>query len=150
MFASKRKIEGVLSIMSLTNDQKALIRASFQKISLHSDEVAAMFYQHLFELDPFIRPMFKSDRRDQQRKFMQTVGTLVAALEMPGQFMPMVAHLGKRHAAYHVEKEHYAVVGKALLWSFEKTLGQDFTPEVRQAWTDAYEWIAETAIQAAY
>jgi hemoglobin-like flavoprotein len=136
--------------MSLTNDQKALIRTSFQKISLHSDEVAASFYKRLFDLDPFVRPLFKSDMRDQQRKFMQTVGTLVAALEMPGQFMPMVAHLGKRHTAYHVEREHYAVVGKALLWAFEQALGPDFTPEVRQAWTEAYELIAETAIEAAY
>src|SRR5262249_15773368 len=116
--------------MSLTNEQKALVRASFQKISLHSDEVAASFYKRLFELYRFVRPLFKHDMSLQQRKFMQTVGTLVAALEMPGQFMPIVAHLGKRHAAYHVEQEHYAVVGKALLWAFEQALGPDFTPEV--------------------
>ena len=37
---------------------------------------------------------------------------------------------------------HYAPVGAALLWTLEKGLGPDFTPEVKAAWTDTYTALA--------
>ena len=38
--------------------------------------------------------------------------------------------------------EHCAPVGAALLWTLEKGLGADFTPEVKAAWTDTYTSLA--------
>jgi hemoglobin-like flavoprotein len=37
---------------------------------------------------------------------------------------------------------HYAPVGAALLWTLEKGLGADFTPEVKAAWTETYTALA--------
>jgi len=41
-----------------------------------------------------------------------------------------------------VASEHCAPVGAALLWTLEKGLGADFTPEVKAAWTDTYTSLA--------
>ncbi len=38
--------------------------------------------------------------------------------------------------------EQYAPVGAALLWTLEKGLGPDFTPEVKAAWTETYTALA--------
>jgi len=63
--------------------------------------------------------------------------------------MPAVRALGKRHAAYDVHEEHFAPVGAALLWTLEQGLGDDFTPEVKDAWATAYGVLSSVMIQAA-
>jgi hemoglobin-like flavoprotein len=136
-------------IASLTTEQKTLIHKTFRKVTLKTNTFADLFYTRLFELDPELRPMFKNDMREQQKKFMQTVGTLVASLDLPDKFEEPVQQLGKRHTAYHVEKKHYDTVGEALMWALERVLGDDFTEEAKTAWTGLYTYIAQTAIAAA-
>jgi nitric oxide dioxygenase len=41
-----------------------------------------------------------------------------------------------------VTEDQYAPVGAALLWTLEKGLGPDFTPETKAAWTEAYTALA--------
>jgi hypothetical protein len=40
--------------------------------------------------------------------------------------------------SYSVTAGHYELVGKALLWTLERGLGDDFTPSVKVAWQEAY------------
>jgi nitric oxide dioxygenase len=60
------------------------------------------------------------------------------------QLVPAVKAVGARHCGYGVTTEHYRVVGEALLWTLERGLGQDFTPEVRSAWAKVYHVLAAT------
>jgi hemoglobin-like flavoprotein len=55
----------------------------------------------------------------------------------------VVRQLGARHVGYGVRDEHYATVGTALLWTLEKGLAEEFTPEVRDAWAAAYGLLAD-------
>jgi hemoglobin-like flavoprotein len=52
--------------------------------------------------------------------------------------------LGARHSGYGVSEAHYAIVGEALLWTLDRSLGEGFTPEVRSAWAKVYGVIAAT------
>ena len=62
--------------------------------------------------------------------------------------MPAVKQLAQRHVGYGVKDEHYATVGEALIWTLEQGLGEDFTPDVREAWTEAYTYFADVMIEA--
>ena len=62
-----------------------------------------------------------------------------AAIELleAGKMDDLVAALtglGAKHAPYDVKEEHFPVVGEALLDTLAKALGNDFTPEVKEAW----------------
>jgi nitric oxide dioxygenase len=48
-----------------------------------------------------------------------------------------------------VTPDHYDTVGSALLWTLEKGLGEQFTDDVREAWTAAYTLLSSTMIDAA-
>jgi hemoglobin-like flavoprotein len=61
----------------------------------------------------------------------------------------VLREMGRRHAGYGVEPEHYTTVGEALLWALEQALGDDFTSETKEAWAKAYDLIASTMIEAA-
>jgi len=50
--------------------------------------------------------------------------------------------LAKLHASYGVIAKHYEPMGAALLWTLEQSLGTEFTPEVKAAWTETYMILA--------
>jgi nitric oxide dioxygenase len=135
--------------MSLTDEDKQLVTTSFIKVSPIAEKAAELFYGRLFEIAPDSKELLKeTDMKEQGRKLMQTIATAVCALYRLEQVVPEIKNLGRRHIAYGVKKEQYAIVGEALLWTLEKGLGDDFTPEVKAAWTKVYTVLADTATTA--
>ena len=122
----------------MTPDQKALVQGSFAQVVPISEQAAELFYGRLFELDPALRALFKSDMREQGKKLMQTLGYCVSKLDQLEEILPAVQALGKKHVAYGVAEADYDTVGSALLWTLEKGLGAAFTPAVKEAWTTVY------------
>jgi hemoglobin-like flavoprotein len=119
-----------------------LLRSSFQTIASRKVDVAAIFYDRLFEVAPGVRPLFNSEMDEQRKKLIQSLATIVQYVDKPEQLTAFVSSLGKRHVGYGAKPEHYDVVGQVLLWTFEKVLGSDFTPAVKAAWTGAYTAVA--------
>ncbi|HYD04089.1 MAG TPA: globin family protein [Reyranella sp.] len=132
----------------MTPQQVALVQTSFAKVVPIAGTAATLFYDRLFEIAPAVRPMFPADLSEQKKKLMAMLGTVVAGLSRPDTLMPAVRALGERHAGYGAKAEHFAPVGTALLWTLERGLGDDFTPEVREAWTTAYGVLSQGMIDA--
>jgi nitric oxide dioxygenase len=80
--------------------------------------------------------------RDQERKLISLITFAVSKLNNLDEIKNDVVALGARHRNYGVKEEHYSNVASALLWTLEKGLGQKWTPEVKQAWTDLYMTLA--------
>ena len=133
----------------ITPRQIDLVQQSFKLIEPIIDDAAILFYARLFEIDPSLQHMFHRPRRDQARLLAQTLTVVVKGIDRPAQLRGAVEALGRRHVGYGVRDEHYEAVGKALLWTFETTLKDAFTFEVREAWVAAYSWLAFTMQRAA-
>ena len=58
--------------------------------------------------------------------------------------------LAVKHLDYGVKPEHYTYVGNALLRTLKKGLGPKFTPELSDAWVDAFRMLAQVMKKAAY
>lgn len=123
----------------MTPEQKVLVQKSFEKVQPIADVAAQLFYNRLFELDPALRHLFKGDMKEQGQKLMNMLQIAVRGLDRMEQLVPAVSALGQRHASYNVKPEHYTTVGSALIWTLEQGLGEDFTPETREAWITVYE-----------
>ncbi|MBI2737687.1 MAG: hemin receptor [Rhodospirillales bacterium] len=121
----------------MTPHQIDLVQSSFKKVVPIAGAAAGLFYDRLFEIAPEVRPLFPEDL-SQQKKLMAMLGTAVGSLHELGTILPAVKDLGQRHKGYGATAAHYAPVGAALLWTLEKGLGPDFTPEVKAAWTETY------------
>ncbi|BCJ92273.1 hemoglobin [Terrihabitans soli] len=127
----------------------ALVQTSFAKVKPIAPVAADLFYARLFETAPELRPLFPEDLAEQKRKLMAMLAAAVSGLSNIGEIAPAVSALAVRHAGYGVEPEHYVPVGASLLWTLEQGLGEDFTPEVREAWTETYTFLASFMIRAA-
>jgi hemoglobin-like flavoprotein len=122
----------------MTLVRKQLIRNSWAQVVPMADQVAAMFYERLFEIDPSARRLFRTtDMMAQRKKLLQVLGVAVSSLDNLGALSKTVEDLGRRHG-YGVKESHYDSVGAALLWTLEQGLGKAWTPEVATAWTDVY------------
>jgi hemoglobin-like flavoprotein len=126
----------------MTPLQIELVQKSFQKVVPIAGTAADLFYDRLFEIAPQTRSLFPSDLSEQKKKLMAMLGTAVTNLHKLDTILPAVKELGKRHKTYGVTADQYAPVGAALLWTLEKGLGPDFTPETKAAWTEVYTALA--------
>lgn len=130
-------------------DQIKLVQESFEKVRPISEVAAELFYNRLFELKPSFRSLFKGDMKTQGRMLMQMLDYAVTCLDKPEALIPTIQDLGKRHAGYGVKEEYYETVGEVLLWTLEQGLGKDFTPDVKEAWAEAYKLLSDTMKSAA-
>jgi hemoglobin-like flavoprotein len=130
-------------------EQIAAVQSTFEKVHPLSDITAEMFYNRLFELDPSVQSLFKGDMKEQGRKLMHMISLAVSRLNRLETLVPAVQALGTRHVDYGVKHEHYDTVGAALLWTLEQSLGGDFTPEVKEAWAEAYHLLTDVMKEAA-
>lgn len=133
----------------MTPDQIAIVQDSFKKVVPIAATAADLFYDRLFAIAPEVRPLFPESLAEQKKKLIAMLATAVTNLHQIGTIAPAVAELGKRHASYGVTPEHYQPVAAALLWTLEQGLGPDFTPPVKEAWTNAYVLIAGVMQDAA-
>ena len=122
----------------MTPKQIQIVQESFQKVAPIAELAAELFYARLFELDPSLRPLFKTDMKRQGMTLMTMLTSGVRGLANPQALVPVLRGLGRRHVSYGVNDAHYDTVGKALLDTLAHAFGDDFTPETREAWAAAY------------
>jgi len=130
-----------------------LVQDSFAKVKPIASTAAEIFYSKLFELDPKLKSLFpnsETDMKEQGNKLMTMLGAAVAGLNNLPALIPVLEGLGKRHIDYKVEASHYDTVGTALLGTLQTGLGEEFTSEVKEAWTSVYTTMAKVMIDASY
>lgn len=133
----------------MTPGQIGLIKLSWNNVLPISETAAELFYGKLFELDPELKPLFKGDLKEQGKKLMTMLDVVVKGLDNIESIIPAARASGARHAGYGVKDEDYNTVASALLWTLDKGLGDEFSDEVKQAWTAAYGVLANTMKDAA-
>lgn len=129
--------------------QTHLVRKSFAVVERQADVAALVFYRRLFELAPGVRPMFKSDIQEQAKRLMEMLAVALNLLERPAELASELEDLGARHVAYGTRPEHYPVVRQALIDMFAEVMGDGFTPEMRQAWGELYDFIEAAMLRGA-
>lgn len=104
------------------SQQILLVQASFAEIAPQADLVTDLFFARLFQLDPTRRAPLPNDLRALKGQFMYALTRAVRDLN-PSLTMATV------------EAGNQGTVSNALLWTLEQGLGEQFTGDVREAWT---------------
>ena len=127
-----------------------ILEQSFDKVKPRANEFAASFYENLFQFHPEVKPLFThSDMVNQQKKLLNSLVLVVESLRNPEALVPVLNALGGRHVGYGAIPKYYGPVGEALLLTFEQYLVEDWTPEVRKAWLDAFTAITALMLKGA-
>ena len=121
-----------------------LLRSSFELVVERAPNLTHRFYEILFERHPEARMMFPPSRLAQQESMLtQALAAVMDHLEDAPWLVSTLHGLGARHVNYGVTDEMYAWVGGALLTALGEVAGADWTPDLENAWSDAYWTIAD-------
>lgn len=120
-------------------DAHSLVENSFVLIRQQKEAFAERFYAILFEESPQLKPLFKETNiHRQSEKLYESLVLLVENIRNPEVLQSVLGPLGQNHKAYGAIEQHYPFVGAALLKALEEYIGEAWTKEVAQAWTDTY------------
>lgn len=130
--------------------QVMLLEQSFDQVKPQAEAFASSFYDNLFTDYPAAKPLFaNTDINAQSKKLLASLVFVVENLKQPEALGAALKGLGARHVQYGALPAHYPLVGSSLLKTFEQYLGGSWTPEVKQAWVDAYGVITEVMLDGA-
>jgi hemoglobin-like flavoprotein len=128
----------------MTPEQQELVRTSFEQLKPRSFEVADLLYKKLFELVPKAATMFRGDMKEQKEKLMRMLQIAIENINNHAELQPMLFNLGRIHYSYGVEGNHFMAFQESLLFALREVLGNDFTPEVKEAWKAVFLYFATT------
>ncbi len=127
-----------------------LLENSFEEVKPVATEFVGSFYNNLFTANPEAKPLFEhTNMASQQKMLLNSLVMVVENLRKPDVLDSSLRGLGARHVKYGALPAHYPLVGGALLTTFEQYLKEKWTPEVKQAWVEAYGAISEIMLDGA-
>ena len=121
---------------------------NFAGVAAHGEQVALFFYAHLFLTHPEVRDMFPVSMATQRDRFLTALGRIVADAGDTGALAPFLQDLGRDHRKFGTVAAHYPAVGESLLATLKHFTGAAWTPDLEQAWLEAYLLISDVMIQA--
>ena len=127
-----------------------LLEASFKLVAPQGEALVTRFYERLFEKYPAVKPLFKNASiNEQKKKLLASLVLVIQNLRHPEKLTSALQAMGARHVGYGVKPAHYDAVGENLLSVLGEIAGEAWTPEVSQAWADAYAAIKTIMLQGA-
>eukprot|EP00455_Lapot_gusevi_P005317 TRINITY_DN12260_c0_g1_i4.p1 TRINITY_DN12260_c0_g1~~TRINITY_DN12260_c0_g1_i4.p1 ORF type:complete len:148 (+),score=3.71 TRINITY_DN12260_c0_g1_i4:38-481(+) len=127
-----------------------IVQQTWAKVNDDLTALGEVFYTNLFTMYPDLANTFYKNipMKIQAIRLMHMVDTCVELLEKPAyMLLDELLKLGHRHALYGVRALHYPWVGDALMVTFKQLWGDEFTEEVRMAWTRIYGVIVDTMLR---
>ncbi len=124
---------------TLSAADKTLAQAAFAQALLQADTLGLLFYARLFEIDPALRPLFKTNLEDQSHTLMMMLQLCMEGLDEHAELQFALRNLGARHVEYGVKLNDYATVQSALLWTMREGLGETWNPETEGALENVFE-----------
>jgi len=133
----------------MTPEHIHAVQSTWGKVLPIKAIAARLFCERLLETDPSLSCLFRGDMRQQGAKLIQVIDAAVNALSRLDRIGPLMQVIGRRYADRGVDDHHFGMVGDALLWTLDKGLGDEFTPEVREAWATVYGELVAAMLDAA-
>lgn len=133
----------------LSENTIKIVKSTAPILAERGVEITSYFYKTMFEAHPELLNIFNHANQEQGRQQTALANTVYAAATYIDQLevlLPAVKQIAHKHRSLSVKKEHYPIVGEFLLKAIKDVLGDGATPEVIQAWGEAYQVIAQVFI----
>ena len=123
----------------------ATVKATVPALRIHGLAITTRMYERLFE-DSSIKALFNQDHQGpggvQPKALAMAVVAYAENIDNLGALSGAVETIAARHVRSHVKPEHYASVATALIGAITDVLGEAATPQVLEAWGQAYWMLA--------
>ena len=127
-----------------------LLRSSFSLVAERQPQLTKRFYEILFERYPQLQSLFgRRSAVAQQEMLTQALVAVLDHLEDAQWLSATLGALGAKHVDYGVTTPMYGMVGESMLAAIAEAAGNDWSPELESAWSDALGAVAGLMISGA-
>ena len=136
--------------ITLTSQQKELIKASVPALQAKGLDITRTFYQNMLKAHPELNEIFNQANQqhlEQPRALANAVLGYAQNIDDLSPLAPVVELIAHKHVSLHVRPEQYHIVGTHLINAIGKVLGDAVTAELAEAWTAAYWMLSEVLIK---
>src|SRR5690554_254836 len=133
----------------LSSSSRELIHASVPVLRTHGETITRRFYTRMFENRPELKNIFNMGNQqsgEQQQSLASALYAYAANIDNHEALAPVISRIVQKHVSLGVRAEHYPIVGENLLAAISETLGEAATPELIEAWGEAYGLLADALI----
>lgn len=132
--------------MSLSQTTIDTVKATIPVLKTHGLDITSRMYEVLFEKYPETKALFKSQPEDQPKILAGAIAAYAMNIDNLGALNDAVSRMASAHVRTSVKPEHYPMVGDAVLTAMKDVLGDAATPEILDAWKEAYFFLADILI----
>ena len=118
-----------------------IVKSTVPVLQEHGEAITKVFYKLLFEKHPELKNIFNMVNQEKGRQQIALANAIfkyavhIDKLEMLGDAVETIA---QKHVSLSIPKEAYPIVGENLLAAIKIVLGDAATPEIMDAWEEAY------------
>jgi nitric oxide dioxygenase len=130
-----------------------IVKATAPVVKEHGLKITQRMYEIAFQLRPDLRRFFANTwmknpeaGRKQAEQLAAAVYAYASHIDELEKLSKGVEKITKVHVAVKIIPEMYPVIGECLLAAMKDVLGDAATPEVLEAWEEAYGALAEILI----
>lgn len=126
-----------------------VIKQTVPVLVAHGETLTRHFYRRMFAGNPEVQAFFNPAHQHhgtQQKALAAAICAYAQNIETPQKLGGAIELIAQKHASLGIQPEHYPIVGKHLLGSIQEVLGDACTPQILDAWAQAYGFLAEVLI----
>ena len=127
-----------------------IVKATVPVLEEHGTAITTVFYKNMFNQHPELLDIFNETNQKlgrQQTALAMTVLAAAERLDKLAVLLPQVTQISHKHRALQILPEHYPIVGHHLIGAIKEVLGEAANDDIIDAWTEAYDEIADVFIQ---
>jgi len=128
----------------------AIIKSTAPIIKEHGEAITTAMYKIMFAKYPEAEELFKDAEPEQYKKLAGMVYAYAANIDNLGSLQKGIDKVTKIHVDIKILPKHYPWVGESLLAGMKEVLGEVLgdaaTPEILNAWEEAYGFLAKVFI----
>lgn len=129
----------------LTDKHIEIIKSTIPLLENAGSALTAHFYQRLFSHNPELQDIFNMSNQQngrQQVALFEAIAAYAKNIENLTALTTAVERIAQKHTSFNIQADHYAIVGHHLIETLRELATKAFTPEVEEAWTNAYQVLA--------
>lgn len=133
----------------LSEKTRSIVTACVPALEAHGIDITREMYKRLLS-NAEIRDLFNmSHQKDGEQPKALAFSVLAYArhIQDPAPLKAMIERIAEKHVGLNIEPRHYPFVGEALLGAIAHVLGDGATPDIMEAWKEAYWFLADVLIE---
>ena len=129
----------------LSNEHIQLVKSTVPLLEASGSAITDYFYNRLFTHNPEAQNIFNmSNQASGKQSFalFSAIAAYAKNLDNVEQLLSMVERIAQKHTSLNIQPEHYDLVGHHLIETLRELVPEQFTADIEEAWTVAYQALA--------